>query len=554
MYTVHKSFVGTMCTAALIMCAPLTHSLSARSLSEIPGFVSYLVGKTVNPPSYADAQRKQKIKQKSAQELGNELKGLWEKNNIAGLLGVSTSEHQCSKQCTAQTCDYTRFVEQHQLKQNSYEEYPCDLWNNYPSYISQLKDQLGINSLRFSVEWALVQPENEQIFDTAALEHYADMFITCLNHDITPLVCFHHYTSPCWFADKDGFELETNAALFARYCAKVYDSIMAAVVANPQAHAKLQTLQQAGRQPLWATFNSPEGVAFKGYRLMSAPPANKKKKGLSWVAQVLKNMLESHVQAYQAINTVHAQKYGALEKPLIGFLKNITQLDPARNTLLQKICSPLSQLCGTIGDDIQNECIYRFFTTGKFEIRLPGIIKPHHNAAAPYSLDWIGVNYYSNQQLFAMSQIKEEKNSPHYTDNSNYRIYPYGLYRAIVAVTENIAQPVGAIKNANKKPIRVYVTENGIATEDDAKRNRFFQAYLHELVQAIKDGYLVYGYTPWTAFNNYEWPKTDKKNKKNPTQDKRIYGFMTVSPDGKILTTKQGSQYYQNFVHEVLEH
>ena len=55
----------------------------------------------------------------------------------------------------------------------------------------------------------------------------------------------------------------------------------------------------------------------------------------------------------------------------------------------------------------------------------------------------------------------------------------------------------------------IIVTENGIATKDDAKRTRYFQRALKTITQLIKDGYNVIGYPPWTSHDNYEWPTTE---------------------------------------------
>ena len=86
-----------------------------------------------------------------------------------------------------------------QLKQPTDEEYPANLWNNYETYIEQLREKTGINALRISIEWPLVQPEGPNSFDLATLDHYASVVACLINNNITPIVCFHHYTNPCWF-------------------------------------------------------------------------------------------------------------------------------------------------------------------------------------------------------------------------------------------------------------------------------------------------------------------------------------------------------------------
>jgi beta-glucosidase len=124
---------------------------------------------------------------------------------------------------------------------------------------------------------------------------------------------------------------------------------------------------------------------------------------------------------------------------------------------------------------------------------------------------------------------------PNRTNNSRYNIYPHGLFRAIAELTDKLANPLN---------IPIYVTENGVATQDSAKRNRFYKEYLHELLRAIQHGFPVCGYLTWTAFDNYEWPKT--QNSDAAQSDNRQYGLTTVSADGKTLTLKEGAHYFRN--------
>ncbi|GAB3976466.1 family 1 glycosylhydrolase [Actinoallomurus acanthiterrae] len=53
--------------------------------------------------------------------------------------------------------------------------------------------------------------------------------------------------------------------------------------------------------------------------------------------------------------------------------------------------------------------------------------------------------------------------------------------------------------------VPVLVTENGIATTDDARRIAYTQAALADLHQAMTDGIDVRGYLHWSALDNYEW-------------------------------------------------
>jgi len=51
----------------------------------------------------------------------------------------------------------------------------------------------------------------------------------------------------------------------------------------------------------------------------------------------------------------------------------------------------------------------------------------------------------------------------------------------------------------------VYVTESGIAAEDDSIRVQYLKDYLGEVHQAIAEGVDVRGFFHWTSMDNFEW-------------------------------------------------
>jgi beta-glucosidase len=79
---------------------------------------------------------------------------------------------------------------------------------------------LGFTSYRFSIEWARIEPE-EGHFSQAELDHYRRMLEACHEHGLTPVVTFHHFTSPRWLLAVGGWEGERTPELFARYCDRV---------------------------------------------------------------------------------------------------------------------------------------------------------------------------------------------------------------------------------------------------------------------------------------------------------------------------------------------
>ncbi|MDO5751929.1 glycoside hydrolase family 1 protein [Arthrobacter sp.] len=80
----------------------------------------------------------------------------------------------------------------------------------------RLLAKLGLNSYRFSIEWARIEPERGFV-SLAEIDHYRRMVDACLDHGVEPIVTLMHFTVPRWF-DRDGFWRADDAPeLFERY-------------------------------------------------------------------------------------------------------------------------------------------------------------------------------------------------------------------------------------------------------------------------------------------------------------------------------------------------
>ncbi len=411
--------------------------------------------------------------------------------------GAATASYQVEGNCENNWsyCD-------EQLKQINPDHIPadiaCDHWHTYKDDIRLLKEA-GLDTFRFSCAWEKIEPQ-EGIFNQEALDHYVDVCKTCLEHGIKPVVTLYHYTEPIWFYNKGGFEREENITYFVRYCQKLFEHL------HPYVH-------------LWFTFNAPSGVAYKGWLKGMMPPF---KKNMQQAVEVLYNVLESHVQIYQAFKSMPGGNDAK-----IGFLKNIMQVDP-----LQPY-NPLDILAAHMAYTLADKCIYEFFRTGKFEVWIPtkAYIK-RENKAAPHSLDFIGLNYYTHTYIhnFAMGAKPEEIK----LDNGRNVLYGEGLYRAIKSLSENIAKPLN---------IPIYVTENGASTSNMDHRKLFFERYLFALSKAIEDGYDVRGYINWALMDNYSWGTYHRKY--------GIYAVDFESPElTRTLKQDPGTQYLLSAVNK----
>ncbi|MDQ3107641.1 MAG: glycoside hydrolase family 1 protein [Actinomycetota bacterium] len=74
----------------------------------------------------------------------------------------------------------------------------------------------------------------------------------------------------------------------------------------------------------------------------------------------------------------------------------------------------------------------------------------------------------------------------------------------------------------------ILVTENGIGTDDDARRIEYYRRALQGVRRCLDDGIEVRGYTAWSAFDNFEWALGYK-----PT-----FGIIAVDGSTQVRTPK----------------
>src|SRR5690349_12757814 len=99
----------------------------------------------------------------------------------------------------------------------------CDSYHRFGEDISLLA-AAGLDSYRFSIEWARIEPAPGE-FSTAALDHYQRMIDTCLGHDVEPVVTLHHFTNPAWMRDLGGWEAPGAEQRFATYVDKALSTL-----------------------------------------------------------------------------------------------------------------------------------------------------------------------------------------------------------------------------------------------------------------------------------------------------------------------------------------
>jgi beta-glucosidase len=108
--------------------------------------------------------------------------------------------------------------------------------------------------------------------------------------------------------------------------------------------------------------------------------------------------------------------------------------------------------------------------------------------------DWVGVQTYTRGRIAAVGGEPVAVRDPAAPlTQTGWEDYPAALGGAV----RRVARVVGEVP--------LIVTENGIATADDARRIAFTAEALDSLEAALDDGVDVRGYLHWSLLDNYEW-------------------------------------------------
>ena len=378
--------------------------------------------------------------------------------------GTATAAHQVEGDCqnnwsefeTGRKSNGIPNIKDAQISGNA-----CEHWSRYRQDI-KLIVETGVSHYRFSIEWSKIEPTKGS-FNQDAINHYQNVIDELITSGITPVITLHHFSHPVWFEDIGGFEKEENIDHFVNFSITVFN-LYSDKVKN------------------WCTINEPAVFAVQGYFTGMFPPGKKNSK---LTGQVLKNLLESHVQVYHAL-----KKQSGGKDAKIGIVKNINQFDPWRRYLI------FDWLFVIALNHVFNWSSIKFFKTGIFKIRLPGLMWiTHKNLMATDSNDFFGLNYYSHNHIKFnpfkpdFSELKYHKNDT--MTDMPYTIYAEGIYRAIKLVSQL------------NKPI--IITENGVADKNDSFRSTYITKYLYAVRKAIADGYDITGYYYWSLMDNFEW-------------------------------------------------
>jgi beta-glucosidase len=322
----------------------------------------------------------------------------------------------------------------------------CDHYNRYAEDIRLLAG-LGLNTYRFSIEWARIEPE-PGVFDIAELDHYRRMLAACHENHVTPMVTFYHFSSPRWFAAMGGWEQECAGDTFVRYCERATehfgDLISIAATFNEPNIPMLLRWVNGLDLPLDVAFGMVQQAAHAtgSDRFSSFVLGNAEK--------VRDAMLVTHHRALIAL------KSGSSEYP-VGV--TIAMQDEQE-----------------VGPESQRD-------RKRVEVYEPWL-------AAGAESDFIGVQTYSRSRVGSDGDLPPEPGIE--LTQMGYEFWPEAL-------EQTIRYAYGQAK------VPIYITENGVSTEDDTRRLEYIDRALAGVRNCLDDGIDIRGYIHWSLLDNFEW-------------------------------------------------
>jgi beta-glucosidase len=313
----------------------------------------------------------------------------------------------------------------------------------------------GQNAHRFSIEWSRIEP-SEGTWNLDAVDHYRHVIRALRERALEPVVTLHHFTNPAWFTRRGGWVRRDSPSLFGRYVEYVATHLGSEV-------------------KYWLTINEPTVYVMQGYISGEWPPCFKS----AWIkaAIALRNLARAHTAAYRVL---HRDRHDVM----VSFAHNapvIVPCDPMRNR---------DRLAAMLRELLLNHAF--FYLVGA---------RRQQSHRRNVALDFIGINYYTRTIVRScgwglQAIVGRACQLPHHPDLGplsmmGWEVYPQGLLHSLT--------------DFSRYDLPVLITENGIATDDEALRHDFVMRHLASLAEAMQGGVKVIGYLYWSLIDNFEW-------------------------------------------------
>jgi beta-glucosidase len=389
------------------------------------------------------------------------------------MLGAATAAHQVEGNNI-----YSDYWVQEQIPHSSFDEPSLDAVDHYNRYEEDIKllAEAGLNTYRFSIEWARIQPEPD-LWLEEEVEHYRKVIKCCHENGVTPMVTMHHFTSPKWLITQGGWENPEVVDKFAAYCKRVVEELGDLL-------EYVCTINEANMRLQLAALIKDMMKRMMGGNAGGQAAQSDVQVGINMMPENIKlGMIEA------------AEAFGIADPTKIHTF--ISQCTEEGDILVMKAHEAAR-------DAMKKACPHlKIGLTLSLHDMQPYEGGEHHAAKEwdeeflhylPYieKDDYLGVQCYTRKRFDENGVTQPEEGA--LRTQMGYEDYPLGIANTVRKVAEDYKGTL-------------IITENGIATDNDARRCEFIKEAVEGIQACIEDGIPVKGYMYWTLLDNFEWQK-----------------------------------------------
>lgn len=395
-----------------------------------------------------------------------------------------------------------------------------------------------LDSYRFSIEWARVEPTRD-VWDEAAFAHYGQVLDALRARGIRPMITIHHFSNPVWIADpRDPDCLQANppgTPTDTNLCGLGLAGGDEVVAEMAELAGELAR-RYGDRVDEWATLNEPVNYLLAAYGIATFPP------GRFTIMQlfddfipVVRDYLAAHAAMYDAVkaaDTTDADGDGVAAA--VGLTLSVADWQAAGAN--QPSTDPRDVAARDKITYVYHHVAVDAFTRGTFDPDLDGTGDEAHPEWTG-KLDWLGVQDYFRAGVTGQSMaIRELGLSPCFgqfdfgaclrpadptycVPTMGYEFYAPGLYTILTDL------------HARYPGLPMVVTEAGLATDVGARRAENVVRILEQIERARQDGVDVRGYYYWSLYDNFEWAEGFRPH----------FGLYAVTRPGFERTATEGA-------------